>query len=359
MKKIALMTAGGDCCGLNNIIYTVVKTAKKQGIEVLGIIDGYKGFVEGNFIELTEEIVKDIFDEGGTILGSSNKECPFKYLVDKENNEYKDMTGPSIERLNDLGINDIIIVGGDGTLDSARVIYENGMNVVGIPKTIDNDMGASDLTIGFETAVEANVDALSKIRTTAASHRRCLVVETMGRTAGFLTLYTGVASAADIILLPEIDYDLEKVCEVVNEKAVAGQREVMIVISEAAKENGKEVSVGKIVEDSFEQLRYGGAADKLAKQIEAITGIETRSQVLGYIQRGGDTCAMDRILATRLASRALYELFNEKTSGVIVGLRNGKVQTMQFPKERIPRILKPETEDLVIAAREMGISFGD
>ena len=357
MKKIALMTAGGDCCGLNNIIYTVVKTAKQQGIEVLGIVDGYKGFVEGIYTELTEDKVKDIFDVGGTILGSSNKECPFKYLVNKETNEYKDMTGVAIERLNDMGINDIIIVGGDGTLDSARVIYENGMNVVGIPKTIDNDMGASDLTIGFETSVEANVDAISKIRTTAASHRRCLVVETMGRTAGFLTLYTGVASAADIILLPELEYDLEKVCEEVD-KRTEGQREVMIVISEAAKENGKEVSVGKIVADSFEQVRYGGAADKLAKQIESITGIETRAQVLGYIQRGGDTCAMDRILATRLASKALYELFNEKTSGVIVGLRNGKVQTIQFPKERIPRILVPETDDIVIAAKNMGISFG-
>ncbi|MEG2460371.1 MAG: ATP-dependent 6-phosphofructokinase [Clostridia bacterium] len=358
MKKIAIMTAGGDCCGLNNVIYTIVKIASERNIEVLGIEDGYKGFVEGKYIKLDFKKVKDIYHIGGSILGSSNKECPFKYLVNKEKKEYKDMTKTAIDKLNDIDINDIIIVGGDGTLDSARDIYENGMNVIGIPKTIDNDMGASDITIGFETAVEANVEAMAKIKTTAASHRRCIVLETMGRTAGFLTLYTGVAGAADVILLPEIDFNLEKVCNIVKDKAKVGQRDILIVMSEAAKENGASISIGKIVEDSFEQVRYGGAADKLAKQIEKITNIETRAQVLGYIQRGGETCAMDRILATRLAAKAI-DLLCEDKGGVIVGVKGSLVKTMQFPKDRIPRILNTETNDLVKAARNMGISFGD
>ncbi len=357
IKKIAIMTAGGDCSGLNNIIYTVTKIALKQNIEVIGILDGYKGFVEGRYINLTEDNIDRIYEIGGTILGSSNKECPFKYLVNKETKEYADLTKQSIGKLNDMGINHMIVVGGDGTLDSARVISESGMNVIGIPKTIDNDMFASTPTVGFQTAVENNVDAISKLRTTAYSHSRVMVVEVMGRTSGYLTLYSGIASGADVILLPEVEYDLDIVCNYIKKLKENAKRDIIVVVSEAAKEKGKDIIVSQIVEDSFEKVRLGGIAKVLAKDIERKLEIETKAIALGHLQRGGSPCANDRIIATRLASKAV-ELLLQGKSGLIVGNLGEEVTTYKFPKERIPRELDVNTNELVIAAKNMGVCLG-
>lgn len=357
IKKIAIMTAGGDCCGLNAAIRTIVKICNTKGIEVIGIVNGYKGFIEGTYIRLTANEVENIGLMGGTILGSSNKECPFKYLVNKDTNEYADLTDVGIKQLQKIGINDIIIIGGDGTLDSARVINERGMNVIGIPKTIDNDMGATDVTIGFDTAVSNVVDAIEKIKTTANSHNRVMVAEIMGRTAGFLTLYSGIASSADIILIPEIDYDLDKICDKVSFLMSNGKRSVIIAMAEAAKEIGQEAVVGQVVKDSFEQLRYGGAADKLAKEIESKTGHEAKSVVFGHIQRGGNTTANDMILATKTAGKAIKLLLNNE-SGIIVGKNGNDIVTMKFPNVRIPRILEPNNNDLIEIGRTMGIFFG-
>ncbi|MBR5227397.1 MAG: ATP-dependent 6-phosphofructokinase [Clostridia bacterium] len=357
MKKIAIMTAGGDCTGLNAAIKSVVLTAIENNVEVLGIIDGYKGFVEGLYRPLNAEDVADIEELGGTVLGSSNKECPFYYLVDKQNMKYEDKTDEGIKKLKEQGVEGLIVIGGDGTLDSARVIHERGLPTVGIPKTIDNDMMASMPTIGFDTAVETVTQAISRVRTTAYSHRRVITVEIMGRTSGFLTLYSGVASSADVILLPEKDYDLDKVCERI-EKVTKYKRYAIVAISEAAKEIGKKESISKVLNDSFDKVRYGGAAEKLAKQIEEKTGIECRHVVLGHVQRGGRPSSSDILLGLQLGNYA-FELLYSGDAGYIVGMNSDKLVKMEFPHERVPRVLDLKTNPLVRTARAMGICFGD
>lgn len=356
LKKIAIMTAGGDCPGLNAAIKSVVMSAHQLGVEVVGIIDGYKGFVEGYYKELTPETVENIEHTGGTILGSSNKECPFYYLVDKKTMKYEDKTGDSIDKLRQLGVEGLIVIGGDGTLDSARVINERGMPTIGIPKTIDNDMAASNPTIGFDTAVSNVVEGTTRIRSTADSHRRVIVVEVMGRTSGYLTLYGGFAAGADIILLPELDYDLEKVCEKVKE-ITSRKRSAIIAVAESAKEMGKSETVAKLLNDSFEQKRYGGIAEKLASQIEEKTGVECRHVVLGHTQRGGHPTHADLITAAQQGNYAFNLLVNGE-SGYIVGMDGEEMKKMEFPKERIPRLLDIDSNPLVKTAKAVGIFFG-
>lgn len=357
MKKIAIMTAGGDCCGLNSVIKAVVMSATNKGIKVIGIMDGYIGFVERRYKELTKHDVYDIEKEGGTILGSSNKECPFQYPSKDKEGEYEDRVADSIEALRKVGVEGMIVIGGDGSLDSARVINEAGMPVIGIPKTIDNDMSASDPTIGFETAVENSVQAIRKLKSTAYSHRRVIVVELMGRTSGYLTLYSGFAAGADIILLPEQDYDLEVVCNEVKKIMESGKRYVIIAASEACKEKGKEETIARIVTDSFEQKRYGGIAAKLAFQIEEKTGYEARPMVLGHLQRGGEANTADILLGARLGNYAVNLLADDK-SGYIIGAKESTLIKTRFPKTREPRILDLEDNDICRAAKGMGISFG-
>jgi len=356
MKKIAIMTAGGDCCGLNAAIKTVVCEATNKGIEVVGVLDGYKGFIEGRYRNLTVNDVADIENVGGTILGSSNKECPFYYLVDKEKKIYEDLTDKGIRQLKDMGVEGLIVIGGDGTLDSARVICERGLPTVGIPKTIDNDMEASDPTIGFDTAINNNVESIAKLKSTAYSHNRVMVVEIMGRTSGYLTLYSGFAAAADVILLSEVDYDMEKVCEKVKQ-AVEDKRYAIVCVAEAAKEVGKDETILKMVQDSFEQKRYGGVSQRIAEQIEEKTGYESRHIILGHMQRGGETLFSDIIRASTQADYALELLLNNE-AGYIVGIKDGKLSKMQFPKIRVPRTLDFENNELIKTARNMGISFG-
>lgn len=357
MKKIAIMTAGGDCAGLNSVIKSVVLSAINKGIVVVGIIDGYIGFVERKYIVLDKKTVEDIETKGGTILGSSNKECPFAYPLNGNKEILEDRVPDSIEALRKIGVEGMIIVGGDGTLDSARVIEEHGMPTIGIPKTIDNDMSASNPTIGFQTAVENSVEAIRKLKTTAYSHRRVMVVEMMGRTSGYLTLYSGFASGADIILLPELDYDFKAVCNKVKEIMESEKRYVIIAVAESSKEDGKEETIARIIEDSFEQKRYGGIAQKLAAQIEEVTGYEARPMVLGHIQRGGEPCTSDIILGSRLGNYAL-NLLSKGETGYIVGAEESEIKKIKFPKDRIPRLLDLKTNDIYKTAIDMGISFG-
>ncbi|MEG0872811.1 MAG: ATP-dependent 6-phosphofructokinase [Clostridia bacterium] len=357
MKKIAIMTAGGDCAGLNSVIKTVVLSAINRGIVVVGIIDGYIGFVERKYKVLDKTSVFGIESQGGTILGSSNKECPFHYPSDSIKENYEDRVKDSIEALKSIGVEGVIIIGGDGTLDSARVIHEAGMPVVGIPKTIDNDMVASNPTIGFNTAVGNAVDAIRKLKTTAYSHRRVMVVEIMGRTSGYLTLHSGFAAGADIILLPELDYRLDAVCQKVKEVMESGKRYVIIAASEAAKEKGKDETIARIIKDSFEQKRYGGIAQKLAEQIEQITGYEARSMVLGHLQRGGEPCTADILLGARLGDYALKLLLSNH-AGCIVGAYENALRKIEFPKTRMARILDLRSNDIYRTAKDMGTSFG-
>ena len=320
-------------------------------------MDGYKGFVEKKYIKLDKNSVYNIETEGGTILGASNKECPFHYPIDDKKEVYEDMVEPSIEALRKIGVEGMIIIGGDGTLYSARVIEEHGMPVIGIPKTIDNDMVASNPTIGFQTAVENAVEAIRKVKTTAFSHRRVMVVEMMGRTSGYLTLYGGFAAGADIILLPELEYDLDLVVAKVKEIMESGKRFVIIAVSEAAKEMGKSETIARIIKDSFEQKRYGGIAEKLSSEIESLTGYESRPVVLGHIQRGGEPCTSDIILGARLGDYAMNLMADGRT-GYIVGAQENDLVKMKFPKERSARLLDIDTNDVFRTAKDMGTFFG-
>ncbi|MEG2348194.1 MAG: ATP-dependent 6-phosphofructokinase [Clostridia bacterium] len=357
MKKIAIMTAGGDCAGLNSVIKSVVLSAINKGMVVVGILDGYIGFVERRYKVLDKNSVYDIETKGGTMLGASNKECPFHYPIAGKKGEYEDRVKDSVEALKKIGVQGLIVVGGDGTLDSARVIHEAGMPVIGIPKTIDNDMAASNPTIGFDTAVENAVDAIRKLKSTAFSHRRVMVVEMMGRTSGYLTLYSGFASGADIILIPEIEYSLEIVCNKVKEIMENGKRYVIIAVSEAAKEKGKDETVARMISDSYEQKRYGGIAEKLSREIEDITGYEARPMVLGHLQRGGDASTSDILLGARLGDYAVNLLFDER-AGYIIGAEENILVKTRFPKIREPRLLDFDDNDIARTARDMGISFG-
>lgn len=358
MKKIAIMTAGGDCPGLNSVIKTVVLSARRKGITVVGILDGYIGFVEGRYMVLTDKLVDNIDTMGGTILGSSNKENPFHYPNKEGLATFEDRVEDGIKGLRDLEVEGLIVVGGDGSLDSARVINERGFPTVGIPKTIDNDMCASNPTIGFETAVQNAVDCIAKLKTTAYSHKRVIVVELMGRTSGYLTLHAGFASCSDIILLPEKDYNLDGVTNEVKRVMSHGKRYCIIAMSEAAKEDGKDAVIARVVKDSYESKRYGGAAAMLADEIEKATGYEARPMILGYLQRGGSPFATDMILGARLGDYALNLLTNNEF-GYIVGSEAGKLVKIEFPKERIARLLDFENNDLIKTAKSIGIYFGD
>lgn len=358
MKKIAIMTAGGDCSGLNSVIKTVVLSARNKGITVVGILDGYIGFVEGRYTVLTDKTVDNIDTMGGTILGSSNKENPFHYPNKEGLATFEDRVDDGIEGLRRLGVEGLIVIGGDGSLDSARVINERGFPTVGIPKTIDNDMSASNPTIGFETAVQNAVDCISKLKTTAYSHKRIMVVELMGRTSGYLTLYAGFAACADIILLPEKDYNLKGVIAEIKRIMNNGKRYCIIAMSEAAKEIGGQETIARVIKDSYEAKRYGGASNKLAKAIEDETGYEARAVILGYIQRGGAPFATDMILGAKLGDFALNLLIDNKP-GYIVGSEDNKLVKTEFPKERKPRLLDFENNDLIKTAKSMGIYFGE
>lgn len=358
LKKIGIITAGGDCPGLNAAIKSIVMSASSNGVEVLGVVDGYKGFVEGWYKELKPSDVENIEHFGGTILGSSNKECPFYYLVDKANMKYMDKTDDAIKKIKKQGVEGLIVIGGEGTLDSARVISERGMPTIGIPKTIDNDMSASNPTIGFDSAVKNVVEAISKVRTTADSHRRVIVVEIMGRTSGYLTLYGGFASGADVILLPEQDYDLDGVCEKIKE-VTSRRRSAIVAVAESAKELGKSEIVAKMINDSFEKKRYGGIAEKLAYEIEEKTGIECRHVALGHVQRGGNPTHQDIITAS-LQGNYAYELLVSGEYGYIVGVDGTDMVKMEFPKEPLkPRLVDMKENRLVKTAKSVGVYFGD
>ena len=355
MKKIAVMTAGGDCPGLNAAIKSIVKTSEKLGIKVVGIKNGYIGFINGDFIEDID--VEGIELIGGTILGSSNKDYPKRYLNPKTG-KVEDITKECVDRLLKMKIEALIMIGGDGTLTLCRDIESYGLKVIGIPKTIDNDMVGSTPTIGYDTAVNTNVEVMSKLRTTANSHRRIMVVEIMGRTAGFLTLDSGLAGGADVILLPEQDYDLQKLAVNVK-KIMENKRSCIIAISESAKEIGKEAIVSRIVEsDQYESKRYGGVSFMLAKKLEDLTGYEARNMTLGHMQRGGSPIPRDIIMGYCLGSYAV-ELLSQNETGYIVGLNKGELTKTLIPEKVKARLLDIKTNRNYKIAKQMGVYFGD
>ena len=313
--RIGVLTGGGDCPGLNSVIQAIVLRAAHYGFEVWGIEDGYKGLIEGRARPLRKEDVKGIHFIGGTILGTSRKN-PAKSEED---------LAKVMENVKKLGLDALIAIGGDDTLGAALKLYQRGLPIVGVPKTIDNDLSATDYSIGFWTAVETIADALEKLHTTAKSHKRVIIAEIMGRYAGWLALMGGLAGGAHVILIPEKPLDIDEVCRVIKERDEKGEEYTLIAVAEGVKipETG-ELAVAAAEKDEFGHVRLGGIAKFLEEEIKRRTGREVRSTILGYIQRGGSPSAFDRVLGVRLGTKAV-DLVKERKFGYAVVLRGTEI----------------------------------
>ncbi|HZF67795.1 MAG TPA: ATP-dependent 6-phosphofructokinase [Gemmatirosa sp.] len=358
--RIALSTGGGDAPGLNAVIRASVLTAHSRGWDVLGIKRGYAGLLgEDEVVPLTPDSVRGIAHLGGTILRTTNRGSPFNYPVRQPDGSYVyvDRSDELVANARALGIDAIISIGGDGSLKIAQQLVGCGMNVVCVPKTIDNDVPCTINTFGFDTAVSTVVEALDKLHTTAESHDRVLVVEVMGRDAGFIALYAGVAGTADVILIPEIPYDPEVVCEKIRVREQEGRRFAIVVIAEGAVERGGTES---IIGESMpgQAKRLGGNAEPLARRIQERTGKETRSLVLGHLQRGGQPTGYDRLLSTRFGGAAVRAI-EEAKWGHMVALQSPHIVFVPIA-EVLASVKRVEVDgDIVRTARELGISFGD
>lgn len=369
IKKIAILSGGGDCPGLNAVIRAVVKTAiNKYGLDVVGIRKGYHGLYYKDFIKLSTENVDEIIGEGGTILKSSNKDNLFKYPVRDDNGEivkengeivYENVSNVAVENLKSEGIDALFILGGDGTLTSGRDFARLGVNVIGIPKTIDNDLNCTDYTFGFDTAVEVVSNSLDRLRTTAKSHGRILVAEIMGRGAGWLTLHGGIAGAADFILIPEIPYDVNKIADKIKADMADGKDFWIVACAEGAKPKDGEAVVLKIREDSPDPVRLGGIASVLAEQLEELCNNEARATALGHIQRGGVTSGHDRVLSSRYGYAAV-ELAMQGKFGNMVVLKGDEIGYASLEDVIGQENKQVQTDgELIEMAKALGISFGD
>lgn len=370
IKKIAIMTGGGDCSGLNPVIRAVVKTAiLKYGLEVVGIRHGYHGLYHGDFVSLGLDDVEEIITKGGTILYSSNKDNLFQYPIRDEKGEfvrdangkliYEDVSDVGVENLNKANIDALFILGGDGTLTSGRDFSRKGVNVVAIPKTIDNDLAFTDYTFGFDTAISVATDGLDRVRTTGMSHHRIMVVEIMGRGAGWMTLHAGIAGAADVILLPEIPYDINIVADKIKADKANGKEFSIVAVSEGAKSlDGKQVIL-KVREDSPDPIRLGGVGMLVADQLEKLVGSESRATTLGHIQRGGVPTAHDRVLSSRYGYAAV-ELCMKGDFGKMVTLQGDEIHAVSLEDVigKKTKNVDPNGE-LVKMAKAMGVCFGD
>jgi ATP-dependent phosphofructokinase / diphosphate-dependent phosphofructokinase len=360
IKRIGILTGGGDCPGLNAVIRAVVKNAIfHYRLEVIGFLEGYLGMIKNMTRRLEATDASGILHSGGTILGTSNRDNPFRFSITVRGKKtFRDVSDQAIRNLRRNKVDALIAVGGDGSLTIAYQLYRKGIPVVGIPKTIDNDLWGTDVTFGFNTALHTAMEAIDKIQTTAASHHRVMVVEVMGRYAGWIALEAGIAGGGDVILLPEIPYDIEKVCEVVKERYRYGKRSSIVVVAEGARPVKGEVVVQKMVEDSTDPVRLGGVGYKVGNEIEKRTGLETRVTVLGHIQRGGSPIAFDRILATRYGAEAV-ELVMRGKFGRMISLRGLRIDSIPLRSVQNDQRKVFANGDLVKTGRSIGISFGD
>jgi 6-phosphofructokinase 1 len=358
--RLAISTGGGDAPGLNAVIRAATLSALDRGWTVLGIKRGYAGLLgEDEVIPLTAETVRGIAHLGGTILRTTNRGDPFAFPVLQRDGTYRevDRSGELIENARNLGIQALISIGGDGSLAIAQRLVDKGMRIVGVPKTIDNDVAGTVTTFGFDTAVQTAIEAIDKLHTTAESHDRVMVLEVMGRDAGFIALHSGVSGTADVVLIPEIPWSLDEVCEAVMERDRSGRKFAIIVVAEGAHDERGEVS---IIGESMpgQNRRVGGIAQRLEKAIQARTGKECRSMVLGHLQRGGMPTGYDRLLATRFGGAATQAVADGKW-GHMVALQTPNIVTVPIAEAlKAPKRVDP-THDVVQTARAIGISFGD
>ncbi|MCL2444863.1 ATP-dependent 6-phosphofructokinase [Candidatus Saccharibacteria bacterium] len=369
--KIGILTGGGDAPGLNAAIYGIVKTClTRLDCEVIGYKLGYRGLYENDFVTLTDERISGILHRGGTILRNSNKDNLFNFPITDEhgNTTYQDVSSVAVENLQKEGVEILIVLGGDGTLTSARDFARKGVRVIGVPKTIDNDLASTDITFGFDTAVNIVTEALGRLHTTAESHHRVIITEVMGRNAGWIPLHAGIAGSADVILLPEFPYDIQKIVAKVKSRSEQGKHFTIIVAGEGAKPKDGDIVVSQIVKDSPDSVRLGGIAAKLAYDLTPLIDHEVRSVALGHTQRGGETSAFDRILSLRYAHH-VATMIEQQQFGQMATLRNGKMCSESLEDvvgssatgSTSKGTSKPVTPDheLVQVALGLGITFAD
>lgn len=359
-ETVAVLTGGGDCPGLNAVIRSVVKTCWGYGMKVWGIRRGFGGLVENEMIELTTQDISGILPRGGTILGTTNRDNPFRYAVNKTGDTvYADMSGQAMENLRQRKIDALIVIGGDGSLYIANEIRDKyNFPVVGVPKTIDNDLPETERTFGFDTAVSIATEALDRLHTTAESHHRVMLLEVMGRYAGWIALHAGIGGGADCILIPEIPFRLEAIMAKINKRKEQGKPFSIIVVAEGAFPAGGTMTVARVIEGSAEKIRLGGIGNKLVRIIEEQSGTEARCTVLGHLQRGGSPTAYDRILATRYGVAAV-EAIRDRQFGCMVALQKDAIQRVPLAKVAGKPYNVPLDHELIKAGRSIGVSFGE
>ena len=378
VKKVAILTNGGDAPGLNAVIRAIVKTARTYGVECYGFIEGYKGLLENNYVKLNlQGNASGLLTKGGTIIGTSNSTNVFNYKVVNEDGsvEYKDLSDICVQNIRNAGFDCIFTLGGDGTQKSSRDFSLKGVNCIGVPKTIDNDVAHTDMTFGYNTAVSVAAEALDRLHTTAEAHHRIMVLETMGRYAGWLALESAIAGGADVALIPEIPYDINKVVDKINERRARGKEFTIVVTSEGAMPKDGTITVKKTLNDGagLDNIRLGGVGEKLANELEELTGMVARNTVLGYVQRGGTPSAFDRILSTKYGCKAM-ELAVQGIFNVLVTYKKGEMSYVSLEdvvgnnkvigaasgntKESNIRKIQMD-DDLIKIARDLGMCLGD
>jgi phosphofructokinase-like protein len=357
LKRIGILTGGGDAPGLNAVIRAVVKAATNTHCEVIGLEDGFDGLIESNrWRALAPRDVTGILRIGGTILGTVNRGNPFAAPINTSSGT-RDYAERCVEMFHALKLDALVVIGGDGTLSIAHDFHKRGIPIVGVPKTIDNDIVETTNTFGFDTAVGFATEAIDRLHTTAEAHHRVMVVEVMGRHAGWIALYAGVAGGADVILIPEIPFDLEKVADCIRGRDAFGARFSIVVVAEGAKPIGGSASLLKAASGEFVE-RLGGIGVRITAELERLTGKDARMVVLGHLQRGGSPTSFDRLLATRFGARAV-ELLHEGKFGHMVAFHPPDI--VAVPLEKIVGRTRnvPVDFDVIRAARAMGISLGD
>ena len=380
IKKVAILANGGDVSGFNAVIRAIIKTAENNNIECYGFIDGYNGLLKNDYVKLStanDETASGILPKGGSIIGSSTNANVFNYKILGENGEveYKDLSDVCVENIKKDEFDCVFTLGGDGTQKSARDFSTKGVNVIGVPKTIDNDVACTEITFGYNTAVSVAAEALDRLHTTGETHHRIMVLEVMGRYAGWIALESAIAGGAEVALIPEIPYDINKAVEKINERKKLGKEFSIVVVAEGAAPKGGDITVVNTRNNGVgvDNTQLGGVGQVVARQLEKLTGLEARNTTLGYMQRGGTPTAFDRVLSTKYGAKAM-ELALEGKFGVLTVIKNGKLDYVPL-EEVVGRNTKigavsgntaesnlrkvTMDHDLVKTARDIGICLGD
>lgn len=359
-KRIGILTGGGDCPGINAVIRAVgKKLILEAGAEIIGIEDGYEGLINNKYRRLEYQELSGILTLGGTILGTSKKANPYHYAI-KQGTKliFKDLSTAVLQNIKRMDLECLVCIGGDGTLGIAYKLFKSGVPVVGVPKTIDNDILGTDITFGFDSAVWIATEGIDRLHTTAQSHHRVMVLEVMGHNAGWLALHSGIAGGGDVILIPEIAYDLGIIAEKVKERHRKGKRFSIVIVAEGARPKGGKVVIQRMVKESSDPVRLGGIGFIVGYQIEKATGVETRTVAMGHLQRGGAPTPFDRVLATQLGTKAVDMIMKDEF-GYMVGVKKDSLVKVSLKDVAKGYRKVPLNHPLIQSARSLDTCFGD